>query len=178
MQKLRWDDALTLMSPHPYALVSTIDAQGRPNLMGVAWFSVVSWQPQMIAVAIGHGRYTRQCLDHCPEFALCIPSVEVAEGAWLCGCESGRDTNKWEKGGFKPVPSETIKPPIFEGALVAFECRVAQKVVCGDHILYIGEVLAIRGEPEKRLHMYTIHYRRPVAIDKDLNVRKDLGLSR
>lgn len=178
MKRLDWDEALTLMSPHPYALVSTVDARGRPNLMGVGWWTIVSWQPQMVAIAIGARRYTRECLDHCPEFALCLPSVEVAQGAWLCGCESGRDTDKWEKGGFRVVPAETIRPPLFEGATLAFECRVTNRVECGDHWLYVGEVLAIRGDPTRAMHLYTIHYRRPVGLDKDLRVRDDLGPAR
>jgi len=178
MKTLTWDEALTLMSPHPYALVSTMDAQGRANLMGVGWWTIVSWEPRMLAIAIGRRRYTRECLDHCPEFALCVPGVSVAEGAWLCGMESGRDVDKWERGGFRAVPAETIRPPLFEGATVAFECRVVNRVECGDHLVYIGEVLAIRGDPDQAMHLYTIHYRRAVAIDPSLTVRNDLDLKR
>lgn len=178
MQELNWDQAITLASPHSYTLVSTMDPGGKPNLMGVGWWTIVSWSPQMVAIAIAPKRYTKECLDHCPEFALCFPSVDQAEGAWLCGCESGRDVDKWEKGGFVAVPSRHIQPPVFEGATLAMECRVNNRVECGDHFLYIADVLAIQGTPENRMHLYSVHYREPVGIDGELNVKKNLGPTR
>jgi len=178
MKELTWDETLTLLSPHSYTLASTIDADGRPNLMGVGWWTFVSWDPQMVAMAIGKSRYTRECLDHCAEFALCFPSVEQVEGAWLCGKVSGRRVNKVEKGGFVTEPSLHIRPPVLSEATLNIECRVANRVECGDHYLYIGEVLATRGDPDRKMHLYTIHYKRPVGIDHDLNVEPALGFER
>lgn len=178
MKRLSWDEALTLLSPHMYALVCTLDKAERPNLMGLAWWTIVSWSPQMLAIAVGRRRYTWECLQHLPEFSLCFPSEELARGAWLCGCESGRDVDKVAKGGFVTRPSTKIRPPIIEGATVAFECRVANRVETGDHDLFIADVVAIHGDPERPKHLYTIHYRRPVAISHDLKVTPDLGLER
>lgn len=174
MRRIDWDQALTLLSPHSYALVSSVDANGRPNLMGVGWWTIVSWDPRMVAISIGKHRHTRANLDQVPEFALCFPSVEQAKGAWLCGTVSGAEVDKFKEGGFEAVASEQIKPPRFRGATVAFECRVTNRIEVGDHVLYIGEVLAMHGTPDSKMHLYTIHYRTPVAIDCDLNVKRHL----
>jgi flavin reductase (DIM6/NTAB) family NADH-FMN oxidoreductase RutF len=178
MGKNRWDEALTLLSPHPYALVSTIDKNGKPNLMGVAWWSIVSWDPQMIGIAVGKRRYTKECLNSCKEFVLLFPSHKVAKGAWLCGLESGRDIDKWEKGGFRKVKAKNVKPYLFEGFTVAFECKVTKEIECGDHIFYVGDVVEIHTDKANAMHLYTVHYRRLVAVDKDLNTMSDFGLER
>ena len=170
MKELRWNEALTLLSPHPYCLASTIDENGRANLMGVGWWTIVSWSPRMIAFSVAKQRYTKKCLDHCPEFALIFPTPEQAKGAWVAGTVSGFQADKFEKGGFEQVPSKHIRPPLIKDCTLAFECKVVNRVECGDHFLYVGDILAIRGDPDRKLHLYTIHYSKPVAIDCDLNV--------
>lgn len=168
MKSMEWDQALTLLSPHSYTLMSTMGPGGRANLMGVGWWTIVSWSPPQVAVAIGRAQYSRECLDAVPEFALSFPSAAQARGAWLCGNVSGRDGDKFAMAGFTPVPSGAIRPPLVEGATVAFECKVVNRVETGDHVLFIGEVLGIHGTPEAPMHLYSIHYNKLVAIDKDL----------
>jgi flavin reductase (DIM6/NTAB) family NADH-FMN oxidoreductase RutF len=176
MKRIDWDQALTLLSPHSYALVSTVDVGGRPNLMGVGWWSIVSWEPRMLAVSIGRRRHTRGNLDQVPEFVLCFPNADQARGAWLCGTASGADVDKFKEGGFQAVPSASVRPPRFEGATVAIECKVAQRVEVGDHVLYIGDIVAMHGSPDQKMHLFTLHYRTPVAIDCDLNVKRHLDV--
>lgn len=168
MKAIDWDQAITLLSPHSYTLLATQGQSGRPNLMGVGWWTIVSWSPPQIAVSIGRNQYSRQCLDEVPEFALCFPSDRQARGAWICGTVSGRDGDKFAMAGFTPVPSKVIRPPVVEGATVSFECRVSNRVETGDHVLFIGDVLAIQGTPEAPMHLYSIHYNKLVAIDSAL----------
>lgn len=170
MRKLDWDTAITLLSPHSYSLLSTLDESGRANLMGLSWWAITSWNPPMIVVSVGKGQYTRKCLDATPEFTLCFPNVHQARGAWICGTVSGRDGDKFRMGGFEPLSSSVVKPPLVRDATVGFECRVVQQVETGDHVLYIGEVLAIHGSPEKAMHLFSIHYNRLVGLDHELNV--------
>lgn len=165
MQEISWNEAIELGSPHPYALATTVGKDRRPNIIGLAWWTIVSWEPPMIAISVGPGRYSHECLEHCGEFVLCLPSEEHKEGAWLCGTTSGRKIDKFSKAGFQQVPAKVVAPPIIEGSTVAFECTVANRVTAGDHTLFIGEVVAIHGSPGRTRHLYSVHYRRLVSID-------------
>jgi flavin reductase (DIM6/NTAB) family NADH-FMN oxidoreductase RutF len=165
MQEISWNEALEWGSPYPYALATTVGKDGRPNIIGLAWWTIVSWDPQMIAISVGHGRYSHECLEHRGEFVLCLPAEEQKDGAWLCGTTTGRKIDKFSAGGFQQVPAKVVAPPLIEGSTVAYECKVANTVAAGDHTLFIGEVVAIHGSPERTRHLYTVHYRKVVSID-------------
>ena len=168
MQELQRNEALRLASPYPYTLATVLDADGRPNAIGLGWWTFTSWSPLHLAISVGHGRYSHQCLtDHCGEFVLNFPAADQARGAWLCGTRSGRKEDKLEEAGLELVPSLRVKPPTLAGVTVAFECRVYEQVRTGDHTLFIGEVLAHRGDPERTLHLYSVHYEQLVGIDAE-----------
>ena len=167
MNEIALDTAIELGSPYPYTLVVTLDKQGKPNIMGLSWWTFTSLQPPMIAVSIGQTRYTHECIQGCMEFVICFPSKEQARAAWLCGIQSGRKTDKFADTGLTTTPSKVVGPPIIERATVAYECKVVGILECGDHTLYNGEVVAIHGNPELKKHLYTIHYRKLIAVDRE-----------
>lgn len=165
MKEVNLHTAIELGSPYPYTLVVTVDKQGKPNVMGVLWWTFTSLQPPMIAISVGHGRYTHECLEGCKEFVICSPSAEQAKAAWFCGIKSGRKVDKFAATGLATIPSKVVKPPIIEGATVAYECKVAGQLECSDHTLYNGEVVAVHGDPQRAKHVFTIHYSKLISID-------------
>ena len=167
MKEIPWNDAITLMSPHPYALATALDEEGKANAIGLGWWTIVSWEPPMIAIAVGPGRYSHGCIEHSEEFALCLPSREMAKAAWMCGTKTGRKVDKFEVGGLEAVPSKVIKPPLIGGSTVAFECRVKEHLTTGDHTLFVAEVVATHGEPGRPEHLYSIHYKKLVSLSNE-----------
>ena len=165
MQEISWNEAIELSSPYPYTLATALDRNGKPNVIGLAWWTITSWEPKMIVISVGHQRYSHECLEHCGEFVLCLPSEGQKEGAWLCGTKSGRGTDKFQEAGFQQIPAKVVAPPIIEGSTVAYECKVVNTVTTGDHTLFIGQVVAIHGSPKNARHLYSVHYRRLVSID-------------
>jgi len=162
--------AIELGSPYPYTLVVTVDKRGKPNVMGLSWWTFTSLQPPMIAISVGHPRYTHECIEGCKEFVLCFPSQEQAKAAWSCGIKSGRKTDKFAVTGLTTTTSKVIKPPIIEGATIAYECKVVGKLECGDHTLYNGEVVAVHGDPQRAKHLCSIHYGKLISIDYQGNL--------
>jgi len=77
----------------------------------------------MIAISVGHARYTHECLEGCKEFVLCFPSGEQAKAAWLCGTRSGCKIDKFAEARFATIPSKAVSPPIIEGCTVVCECK-------------------------------------------------------
>lgn len=178
MKEFDRHEAFELASPFPYALAITLDRRERPNIIGLSWWTFTSWNPLMIAISVGHQRYSHECLEHHNEFVLCFPSEDQAKDAWICGTKSGRDVDKFQVTGFKPKHSNMVKPPIIEGVTVAFECRITNRVITGDHTLFIADIVAIHGDRDRARHLYSIHYRRLVSLDCSGNLNFDLKYER
>jgi flavin reductase (DIM6/NTAB) family NADH-FMN oxidoreductase RutF len=175
MQKLDNNQAFELASPYPYTLAVTLDKAGRPNIMGLSWWMFTSSKPLMIAISVGHKRYTHQCLENHGEFVLCFPSEGQAKQAWLCGIKSGKKVDKFEATGFKAIPSIRVKPPAIDGATVAYECKVVEHTKTGDHTIFIAEVAAVRGDPEKTNHLFSIDYKKLIGLGCDGVINMDLS---
>jgi len=169
MRDLTRNEAITLASPFPYVLATVVDPQGRANAIGLCWWTFTSWEPLNLAIAVGHPRYSHECLDHCGEFVLNFPVAAQAKGAWLCGNRSGRNRDKLGAAGFKLVPSTHVRPPTLDGDTAAFECVVENKVESGDHTLYLGRVVSMRGDPDHPAHLYSIHYEKLISLDYEGN---------
>jgi flavin reductase (DIM6/NTAB) family NADH-FMN oxidoreductase RutF len=165
MKEIELHDAIELSSPYPYTLVVTLDKKGKPNVMGLSWWTFTSLQPPMIAISVGHPRYTHECIENEREFVLCFPSKEQAKAAYMCGIKSGRKTDKFAEFGLTAVPAKVVKPPLIERSTVAYECKVVGVLECSDHTLYNAEVVAFHGNPKLSKHVYTVHYKKTLAID-------------
>jgi flavin reductase (DIM6/NTAB) family NADH-FMN oxidoreductase RutF len=45
MKALSKNEAITSSSPLPFALITAHDEQGRPNVIGLSWVTITSWDP-------------------------------------------------------------------------------------------------------------------------------------
>ena len=174
MQELDKHKAFELASPYPYTLAVTLDKRERPNIIGLSWWMFTSWQPLMIAISVGHQRYSHECLELHREFVLCFPSEGQEKDAWLCGIKSGKKIDKFQETSFKPVHSKFVKPPIIDGVTVAYENKIVDQIKTGDHTIFIAEVVAIHGNPQKLNHLYSVHYTKLVSIGSQGDINLDL----
>ena len=154
MQKLIESEAIALSAPFPYALVTSLDKNGRPNAMGVAWATRTSFEPFLILISIDHRRYSHEGIQMHKEFVLNYPNEEQADAAWVCGTKSGRDGDKINLAGLKLVDSKAVKVPTIDGVTVAFECKVVDEFETGDHTVFVGEVVGTSGNPDKPKLLY------------------------
>jgi flavin reductase (DIM6/NTAB) family NADH-FMN oxidoreductase RutF len=175
MQEIDRQTAVTLASPFPYVLATTVNKSGKPNAIGLAWWTFASAAPPMLAISVGPGRYSHANLEQCGEFVLCFPSAELAKPAWKAGRASGRTYDKFGANGLVAVPAKHVKPPIVQGSTAAFECKVVNTVTAGDHTVFIADIVETHGSPEKVVHLYSIHYSRLVGIGSDGTAVFDLN---
>lgn len=165
MTEINWMKAIEFASPHPYVLVTTVDRGGAPNIIGISWWTIVSWSPQMMLISVGHGKKTSENLEQVKEFVVNFPSEGQAKGAWICGTKTGAKIDKFKETGFKPLPAKIVKPPLIEGAVLAYECKVTSEVTTGDHRLYIADVVAIHGTEGAPRHLMSMRYDTMVSLD-------------
>ena len=77
--------------PMPVSLVGA-HVDGKPNFLAVAWFTMVSYKPPRIAIALGKGHYTNPGIKENKTFSVCLPSEDMAEITDYCGLVSGKKT--------------------------------------------------------------------------------------
>ncbi|MHA1734087.1 MAG: flavin reductase family protein [Promethearchaeota archaeon] len=165
-------EALDLIRPLPFTLVTSLDDRGKPNALGVSWVTRTSFDPPLILVSIDHSRYSHAGIQQRGEFVVHYPSEEQARGAMLCGTRSGRDLDKIAAAGFTLVDSKVVGVPTIAGVTAAFECRVVSEHETGDHTIFVGEVVHARGNPEKTRHLFLGARRKLAPIDANWGAGK------
>jgi flavin reductase (DIM6/NTAB) family NADH-FMN oxidoreductase RutF len=64
------------------------------------------------------------------------------EAVHICGKKSGRDVDKFKLAKLTPKKGVKVNAPLIEESPVSIECKVVKEVEAGDHVWFIGEVLA------------------------------------
>jgi flavin reductase (DIM6/NTAB) family NADH-FMN oxidoreductase RutF len=142
MKQVTPSHALKHKYPEWIDLVVARGAAGRVNAMPVGWSTIASGSPLLYAVAIHRRQYTAQLIRETHEFVIAAPSAAMAAATLYCGTHSGRDGDKIEPSGLKLIPAAEIETPLLEGAVYNLECRLHSEFETGDHILFVGEVVA------------------------------------
>lgn len=131
-----------LFAPQLVGLVTSLDRKGKPNVATLAWVTSVSADPPLVSLALGHSRYTHECITSRKEFVLNLPSMDLLKQVQLAGTLSGRDVDKFEKTGLTPMDSTAMKTPSVKECISHLECAVVDMKEAGDHTLFIGKVVA------------------------------------
>jgi len=138
--------AQTLLYPTPVLIVGSYDAEGRPNLMNVAWGGICCSKPPCVAIAIRKATYTYGNITHRGAFTVNLPSVSQVKEADYVGLYSGRDGDKFAATGLTPVKSERVDAPYVQEFPLALECRVLHTLEIGLHTQFIGEIVDVKAE--------------------------------
>lgn len=110
-------------------LLTSVGAEGRPNAMAIGWglYGCFYHDHGVAVVAVRPACHTFKLLDEVGEFALCVPTPELAEAVAFCGRESGRDHDKFAECGLTPMASRLIRPPCIAECPIHVECRIYHK---------------------------------------------------
>ena len=142
MMEVSWHEAIRRKYPEPVVLVVSCDVEGKPNVMPAGWCMVTSGNPPMLAVSIGHGRYTHKLIEETGEFVIAFPNEKMKNLIEYTGSCSGRNIDKFAEYNIETIKSRHVKPPLIKKSVACFECKVRGKLATGDHTIFAGEVLA------------------------------------
>lgn len=123
-------------------MATCVDSEGRANIITLGMYMPISFKPCLVCIGVSPKRYSHDLIAESGEFVVNAPSIDLVEETHFCGTRSGRDVDKFAETGLTPAPARRVKPPIIEECFGHLECRVVQSHVCGDHTLFVGEVLA------------------------------------
>ena len=137
-----------LVTPRPIALVTTIDAEGRPNAAPFSFFNVLGDSPPIVGFCPGDRspgvpKDTAANIRLTQQFVVNLVDEAIAEKMNLCAASLPPGANELLHAGLTAVASDIVAPPRILEAPASLECKQHTTVEIGDNRLIIGEVLRV-----------------------------------
>ena len=152
-----YEGAIRRKYPEQVVIAVVKDAGGKYNPITLGWTMITSHKPPMMAISVGHTRYSLEAIRQAREFVIAFPSSEMSRDALFHGTNSGRDVDKLAECGTKTQPTATIDCVLLTDAVANFECRVESELETGDHVLFVGRVVASHlNESGELSRLYTV----------------------
>jgi flavin reductase (DIM6/NTAB) family NADH-FMN oxidoreductase RutF len=155
MQKqAEYTEAVKTKYPEQVVIAIAKDKNGKANPVTLGWTMIVSGQPPMMAIAVAAKHYSIETVRHSKCFTIAYPSSEMADAALFFGSRSGRDTDKFAESDCKTEPAKAIDSLLLTDAVANFECTLESETLAGDHIIFVGKIVAshINTDPKERLY--------------------------
>ena len=131
------------VNPSPAALITSIDANDRPNIITLGEvYNLSIREPVWVGIGIHKARYSHQLISYCKEYVINLPPASLVEKVDRCGTVSGRDVDKFATIGLTPLPATKVRPPLIAECPVNIECKLLRIIETGDHDIFMGEVVA------------------------------------
>ena len=134
--------------PSVVVMATCVGREGPPNIITLGMYMPISFDPPQVCIGVSPRRYSHGLIEETGEFVINVPSIGIERETHFCGVNSGRDVDKFKETGLTPVPSKKVRPPRIEECFGHLECRVVGAHVCGDHTLFVGEVLSASADEE------------------------------
>lgn len=153
------------VSPKQVYLIVSCDEKGKTNILTVGWAMHVSKKPQLIAIAVAKKRYSYKLLHKGKEFVFAVPNASMKKEALFCGTVSGEKIDKIKELKIKTRVAKYIKPPLLLECVVNMECKVIKEIKLGDHVVFIGKILAAYVSKKHKKILFDVPPRKMEAFD-------------
>jgi flavin reductase (DIM6/NTAB) family NADH-FMN oxidoreductase RutF len=157
MQKqVDFKEAIKTKYPEQVVIAIVKDENNKANPVTLGWTMIASGEPPMMAIALYEGHYSVKCIRHSKCFTVVYPSSDMAEAALFFGSHSGRDTDKLAEFDCSTADCAKIDSLILSDAVANFECTLESEMPAGDHIIFIGKIVASHRNTEAKKRLYSI----------------------
>ncbi|MBN1788739.1 MAG: flavin reductase family protein [Sedimentisphaerales bacterium] len=155
-KKADYGMAIKTKYPEPIIVAIAKDENGKMNPVTIGWSMIASGSPPMFAIALTPKRHTTAAIRHSKCFTIVYPTDEMTDDVMFFGTHSGRDIDKLAEGNCKHIPAEEIDSVILEDAVANFECTLESELEAGDHIIFVGKVVACHVNTEEKSRLYSV----------------------
>jgi flavin reductase (DIM6/NTAB) family NADH-FMN oxidoreductase RutF len=139
----------SIVAPRPIAWVSTLSADGIPNLAPYSFYNAVAGFPPTIMFSISYRRKeprekdTLRNIKEIDEFVSHIVDEAMADAMLQTGIEFSYGVSEFEMAGLQSIASVDVRPLRIVDAPVAMECKVTQiiPVEGASNVMVLGRVL-------------------------------------
>jgi flavin reductase (DIM6/NTAB) family NADH-FMN oxidoreductase RutF len=141
---------VSLVTPRPIALVTTLSPDGQVNAAPFSFFNVLGAQPPIVAFAPGDRddgtpKDTALNVRTTHQFVVNLVDENIAEAMNRCAASLPYGENELVHAGLTAAPSSSVKPPRIAEAPASLECVEWGTLQIGNNRVVIGVV--------KRLHL-------------------------
>ena len=157
MQKqVDFAEAVKTKDPEQTIIAVAKDSAGKANPITLGWTMFASGSPPMMAIAVARGHYSVKAIEHSECFTIAYPSAEMAEDTLFFGSHSGRDTDKFAQSKCRTEPAKQVDSVLLTDAVANFECVLESQMAAGDHVIYVGKVVAAHVNTQRKKRLYTV----------------------
>jgi len=118
--------------------VVTVNHNGEINGVTTPWVTQLSYEPQLVVVAIAPIRKCHEMITSSGRFSINVLARNQVELASRFGFTTGREVNKFQGIGAQQTPAAN---PLLPEAFAYIDCELVETISTGDHSLLIGKVV-------------------------------------
>ena len=156
-KKTDFEKAIKTRYPEQVVIAIAKDKTGRANPLTLGWTMLASSDPPVMAIAVYKGHYSIGAIRHAKSFTISYPSSQMADAALFFGSHSGRDCNKFaEFKKCKTNPAKVIDSVLLDDSVANFECKLLWEKKAGNHIIFVGQVVASYINTKAKKRLYTV----------------------
>ena len=134
-------------------VATVLDPQGMPHGLTVSSFTSVSLEPPLVLICLGHAVTVIDHFRASKYFGINVLREEQRELSDRFA-RKGMDRFNglpWDRG--------TSGVPLLPGALAAMECEIEQRVISGDHDIFVGRMVRMAVQEGNPLIHFLGRYR-------------------
>ncbi len=132
--------------PGVIALVTSVDAEGTPNIAPKSWVQMVSFDPPMLMFSGQPEGNTEANILATGSFGLSLVHGAMAEAAF--GCVRWKGAERVACCGLELEPASTIDAPLVADCKAWIECELRDHHRVGGALVIYGEIVAASVRPE------------------------------
>jgi len=139
-----------IVGPRPIGWISSLAADGTPNLAPYSFFNAFNYTPPIVGFASIGAKDTLCNVQETGEFVWNLATRPLAEAMNATCAAVPPEVDEFALAGLTAAPSRLVGPPRVADSPVSFECRVTQVVQLqganGDAVatwLVLGEVVGV-----------------------------------
>ncbi len=151
MNQVNINKSFKKFKPESCVFVISIDKNNKPSGMIAGWHMKCSMNPPLFAVSLSKNGYTHKLIQQSKEFVIAVPNKELKDSLLLFGSTHGNEINKFVESKIETAKAKFINSPLIKKATINFECKLFKKVDSGDHIIFIGKILASYINKDKKI---------------------------
>ncbi len=156
-----------IIGPRPIGWISSVDAEGRPNLAPYSFFNGFNYRPPIIGFASLGWKDSVANIDATGEFVWNLTTRALVEQMNISCAPLPRGQSEADVARLELVPSRRVRALRVAASPVHFECRKTQIVRLQDagggeldSWLVLGEVVAVRAYPPRAAARRHLSHRR------------------
>lgn len=122
------------------------------NIMSAEWTHHVSYSPGMIMINVGYDKATEKNILKTKEFGVNLAASDQDIISSIAGGSSGKEIDKisaLKDLGVEFYKAAEIDVMMVKDAVLNAECKLIKSEKMGDHMMFVGEVVAISTNEKK-----------------------------